>query len=120
MRPRIDTTNFGSITIEGNKYPFDVYISRAGQISKRKKKLSKKIYGTSHKISEDEIKHLLKDKVEALLIGTGQNGRVQLSDSAAVLLSSRAIQVQLQPTPQAVKTWNQTQSALTGLFHVTC
>jgi len=48
MKPNIDQTSFGSITIEGKAFEYDVLIRLNGEIEKRKKKLSKAIYGTSH------------------------------------------------------------------------
>jgi hypothetical protein len=51
MKPRIDRTTFGSITIEGTVFEHDVIIRLTGRPEKRKKKLSKAIYGTSHMIS---------------------------------------------------------------------
>jgi hypothetical protein len=53
---KIESTEFGSITIEGKTYQFDVVIRSSGEVIKRKKKLSKMHYGTSHKISKDEAK----------------------------------------------------------------
>jgi len=58
MQPRIDRTQFGSVTIDGKVYEHDVLIRLSGQIKKRKKKLSKAVYGTSHTISLAEAKHL--------------------------------------------------------------
>jgi hypothetical protein len=58
MQPRIDRTQFGSVTIDGKVYEHDVLIRLGGQIKKRKKKLSKAVYGTSHTISLAEAKHL--------------------------------------------------------------
>jgi hypothetical protein len=50
MRPRIDATQFGSITVDGAVFDHDVVISPHDEVSKRKKKLSKAVYGTSHAI----------------------------------------------------------------------
>jgi hypothetical protein len=58
MQPRIDRTQFGSVTIDGTVYEHDVLIRLGGQVQKRKKKLSKAVYGTSHTISLAEAKHL--------------------------------------------------------------
>jgi hypothetical protein len=58
MKPTIDQTTFGSITIEGAVFTHDVMIRRNGQVEKRKKKLSKAIYGTSHILSQAEAKHI--------------------------------------------------------------
>jgi hypothetical protein len=53
MKPTIDQTTFGSITIEGTVFNNDVLIRQDGRIKKRKKKLSKALYGTSHTLSLD-------------------------------------------------------------------
>jgi hypothetical protein len=46
--PRIDRTQFGSVTIDGNVFEHDVLIRLGGKVEKRKKKLPKAVYGTSH------------------------------------------------------------------------
>src|SRR2546423_1428688 len=51
MKPRIDGTSFGSITVGGTVFEHDIIIRPDGAVKKRKKKLSKAIYGTSHMIS---------------------------------------------------------------------
>ena len=53
---RIDRTEFGEITIDGKTYEHDVIIRLSGEVVKRKKKLSKRRYGTSHIVSKDEAK----------------------------------------------------------------
>ena len=47
----IEDTKFGSITIDGKTYEYDVIVRLSGKVEKRKKKLSKEQYGTSHIIS---------------------------------------------------------------------
>jgi len=51
MKPKIEATAFGSITIDGREIENDVLLRLDGSVKKRKKKLSKKVYGTSHTIS---------------------------------------------------------------------
>ena len=41
----IESTTFGTITIDGKTYEHDVIIRLSGEVVKRKKKLSKKYYG---------------------------------------------------------------------------
>jgi hypothetical protein len=43
---KIDGTTFGSITIDGKTYDHDVIVRLSEKVEKRKKKLSKRIYGT--------------------------------------------------------------------------
>jgi hypothetical protein len=120
MKPTINSTRFGSITIEGEIYDHDVLIRLDGKVSKRKKKLSKAIYGTSHMISFDEAKYIFEEKAERLIIGTGQTGMVTLSDEAADYFRKHQCDVQLLPTPDAVGVWNKSDGETIALFHVTC
>ncbi|MDY7079813.1 MAG: MTH938/NDUFAF3 family protein [Chloroflexota bacterium] len=120
MKPVIDQTSFGSITIAGMEFERDVIIRLGGQVKKRKKKLSKAIYGTSHTISLDEAKHVYEEGVERLIVGTGQYGLVALSDEAADYFKRKKCRVELLPTPEAIRAWNEAEGAVIGLFHVTC
>lgn len=120
MRPRIEATSFGSITIDGRKIRNDVILRLDGSVKKRKKKLSKRIYGTSHTISLDEVKYVYEKGAELLIIGSGQHGLVQLSSEAKKYLKKRGCQVKLMDTPQAIRAWNKAEGKVIGLFHVTC
>jgi hypothetical protein len=77
MEPRIDETQFGSVTIDGNVFEHDVLIRLGGRVEKRKKKLSKAVYGTSRTISLAEARHVHQKGAVRLLIGAGQQGRVR-------------------------------------------
>ncbi len=120
MKPSIDQTTFGSMTIEGSVFEHDVLIRLSGQVKKRKKKLSKAIYGTSHILSLDEAKHVYEDGAQRLMIGTGQYGNVRLSEEAADYFKRKQCQVELLPTPEAIRAWNEAEGTVIGLFHVTC
>ena len=120
MRPRIDRTEFGSITIEGDELDYDVVIRLNGNVKKRKKKLSKAVYGTSHIISLDEAEQVYQDGAEELIIGSGQYGNVVLSEEAATYFEGKRCHVKLLPTPKAIRIWNKADGAVIGLFHVTC
>jgi hypothetical protein len=120
MRPEIDGTKFGSITIDGDVLDHDVVIRLNGKVKKRKKKLSKAIYGTSHVISLDEAKQVYQEGAKQLIIGSGQYGNVTLSDEAKAYFKRKKCQVKLLRTPDAIAIWNKTKGALIGLFHVTC
>lgn len=120
MKPKITHNKFGCITIDGDEYAFDVLINLAGKVTKRKKKLSKEIYGTSHTISLAEMKYSFQEEALRFIIGSGQYGMVQLSDEAAEFLKGKDCQVELLPTPQAIKAWNKAQGRVIGLFHITC
>ncbi len=120
MKPKIDSTKFGSITIDGKKIENDVVIRLNGQVEKRQKKLSKEVYGTSHTISLAEARQVYEDGAKKLIFGTGQSGMANLSDEAADYFKSKKCKAELLPTPKAIKAWNEAKGAVIGLFHVTC
>jgi hypothetical protein len=120
MKPRIDQTQFGSVTIDGEVFTHDVIIRLGGQVDKRKKKLSKAVYGTSHTISLAEAKHVYQTGAARLLIGAGQHGTVTLSEEAAAYFARHRCQVELLSTPEVIPVWNQAEGAVIGLLHVTC
>ena len=119
-RPHCDATGFGWIEIDGERYEHDVLIRLGGRIKKRKKKLSKRIYGTSHTLSLDEAKHIFEKGTRTLIIGAGQYDSVRLSPEAEAYFAHQRCEICLVPTPQALRTWNDAPEDAVGLFHVTC
>ena len=117
---KIDDTEFGSITIAGKTYEHDVVIRLSDKVVKRKKKLSKRLYGTSHTISEDEARFVFEKGCKELILGTGQYGNAALSPEAAAFLKKKGCKVIAKPTPKAIKIYNLTRKPKVGLFHVTC
>ena len=75
----IESTKFGQITIDGSTYDHDIVTLPSGDVIKRKKKLSKKEYGTSHIVSVNEIKAYFEKGTETFIAGTGQYGILELS-----------------------------------------
>ena len=119
---KIDSTEFGSITINGTPYSHDVLIQLSGEVVKRKKKLSRKYYGTSHIISLEEAEFVFEKGCDTLVLGTGQYGNVKLSPEAAEFFEHHGCRVILMPTPEAIETYNKARAKFRaiGLFHVTC
>ena len=120
MNPTIDGSEFGSITIAGRRIENDVMIRLDGAVSKRQKKLSKAIYGTSHIISLAEAEVIFEQDAERLIVGTGHNGMVGLSDEAADYFAQKKLKVELARTPEAIARWNKATGKVIALFHVTC
>lgn len=117
---RIERSEFGNITIDGETYPHDVIISLSGKIRKRKKKLSKKQYGTSHIISKTEAKAVFEKGCALIIVGSGQEGQVRLSPEASAYLAKKGCTVVVQPTQEAIRRFNQSTAKKIGLIHVTC
>jgi len=116
----IDATEFGSITVDGKTYDHDVIIRLSGKVEKRRKRLSKQQYGTSHVISKEEAKFVFEDGCDLLIVGAGQQGNVRLSPEACEYFDKKHCRVLLQPTPEAIQAFNQSRDRKIALMHVTC
>ena len=120
MKPIINATEFGYITVQGKKYDFDIIIFPSGQVIKRKKKLSKRAEGTSHIVSIEEVEDLYVKGVRLIIIGSGQYGVLKLSERAGEFFKQKGCEVKILSTPDAIKTWNIEKAECIGLFHTTC
>jgi hypothetical protein len=120
MKPNISDTGFGYIILEGSKVEHDIVIRLSGKAKKRKKKLSKEIYGTSHMVSIAEAEYIYEDGAERLIVGSGQYGLLELSTEAVDFFEKKNCRVDIQPTPKAIARWNKARGPVIGLFHVTC
>jgi hypothetical protein len=55
-----------------------------------------------------------------LILGLGQEGNVHLSPEADAFFAKKNCQVVIEPTPQAIRAFNEAHGKKIGLFHVTC
>ena len=115
---KIESTTFGAITIDGTTYQHDVVVRLSGEVVKRKKKLSRKLYGTSHVLSKDEAKFLFEKGCDQVVIGSGQMGNV--SPEAEAYFERKGCEILLKLTPEAIRMFNRSRAKRIGLFHVTC
>jgi hypothetical protein len=122
MKPKIKATSFGSITVGKETFHHDVVIELDGAVRKRRKKLSKQLFGTSHKVSLEEIQDVYEKGGKLLIVGTGQYDNVRLSKEAQAYLAEQGCEAILLSTPEALEKWNETEreGETIGLFHVTC
>lgn len=118
--PHIDSTRFGSITIDDIVYDHDVIVRLSGDIVKRNKKLSKHVTGSSHKVSDAEAEFALEAGCETVIVGSGQQGVLHLTNEALAVFEDQGCTVLVSPTPQAIQVFNRTPGPKVGLFHVTC
>jgi len=116
----IDATQFGSITVDGKTYEHDVIIRLSGKVERRRKRLSKEKYGTSHTISKAETKFVFEDGCDLLIVGVGQEGNVRLSPEASEYFDKKHCRVLTQATPEAIQAFNQSRAKKIALMHVTC
>lgn len=120
LEPQINSTEFGSIIINDDSYDYDILINTKGMVKKRQKKLSKNVHGTSHILSLLEAEYIYEEGIEKVIIGSGQEGILTLSDDAQRFFDQHHCKVEISPTPLAVDKWNKEVKKSIGLFHITC
>jgi hypothetical protein len=120
VKPKICPSSFGSIIVDGQTYNHDLLIHSNGTIEKRKKKLSKRVYGTSHTLSINEAEYIYEEGIPKIIIGCGQHGMLHLSEEAINLFHEKGISLILAETPLAIQEFNNSESPCIGLFHITC
>jgi len=120
MKPKIDSAVFGEIVVGGTEYTHDIIIRLDGSIERRRKHLSKAIYGTSHLLTLAEAEFIYEEGAEKVLFGGGQFGKCRLSEDALDYFKSKGCEVTLVPIGPAIELWNQMSGKVIGVFHLTC
>ncbi len=112
----IEDYSFGSIKINGQKFEDDIFIDLDGKVSSWWRE-------ESHLFQEKDIKSFLEQKPEIVIFGTGKSGIAKLSKDLKDFLESSGIQIIVQPTEQAVDSYNQAREQdkkTVAFLHLTC
>lgn len=119
----IEEYKFGSITIGGKTYNYDIEIRWSGEVLKWWRK-------ESHVIDIEDVERAVKQNPETIVIGTGESGLAKVTEEAQQFIRGKGIRLIIDFTEQATKTFNirNEESAeeegrpekVIGLFHLTC
>lgn len=108
----INSTSFGSITIDNKTYNHDVWIFQNKTIQRRDR---------NHKFTLEEFNLLTKDNPKILLIGTGQYGVVEIDEDVIKAAKEKNILLMYEKTPIALKKFNELKDKkIVAAFHTTC
>lgn len=114
------SSGFGWVKYEGKIYEHDVLITVSGKILPRNEAEIVRKYGTMHAIDADEIKFLLNENPEFIVIGTGHEGCAKLtSDAKALIMKSPAKLIEGQ-SPAACKRFDSLTERKAAIIHITC
>ncbi len=116
----ISRVDFGEVEIGGKCYTHDVYIPVGGKVKARDKSLAKKNYGDAHVVGPKELELVCKGGPEVLFVGTGKEGKGQLTDDARRYLAQRAIHCEVLPSAELAAAYNKSKQRKAALIHVTC
>ena len=114
------STGDGWIDLNGKRYEYDVIVRPDGSVSKRDKSLSKTKkakYGHTP-LTGKEIKILLKESPELVIIGTGQTGAMPITPKARKMLQETPYLIG--PTPVALAWLAKDKRRSVALLHITC
>ena len=122
----IEEYHFGSLTIDGQIYNDDVEIR---SLSSKTEVLNWQ-RDESHVIDADAVKRTVEQKPDIIIIGTGETGVAQVTESDQQFIAEKGIKLIIDITGEAIKTFNVIQQNsleeegeevnLIGLFHLTC
>jgi hypothetical protein len=119
--PHIDSTQFGEVVIGGKKYHQVLIIG--DKIEERDCEKLRKLFDTAHKIGDWEIEKLISNNPEIILIGTGQNGAMELDKETIQKLQSKGTEVIFDTTPKIIEVYNnqvKLGKKVNALIHTTC
>ena len=119
--PTIDSTKFGEITIDGKKYHQVLIVGNS--VIERDYERLEKLFGTSHKIGDWETEELLKENPEIIIVGTGQDGVLEVENNFSDGITNKKIELISARTPEAIKIYNEKVEEgkrVNALIHTTC
>lgn len=109
-------TSSGKVKIEDTTCEEDVHIRVDGAIKRRAKQMQKADVTDPACITAAELNRLCRGGPHALFIGQGSENPAELDESARDFLRLRAIDVEILPTPEAVKAYNKSKKRKAALF----
>jgi hypothetical protein len=117
---KIDKFSFGSIIIDGRRYSRDVLIFADGTVKKRKGSFL--MFG-SHNIKKGEIEEIAQDAPEAIIVGTGTDGKARLAPDVESWAKERNLNLIVQPSEEAIAKLTELmeqRKKVAALIHITC
>jgi len=119
----IQEYRFGSITIDGRIYNYDVEVRWTGEVLTWQRK-------ESHIIEAGDVERAVKANPEIIVIGTGASGVAMVTKEAQEFIKEKGIELIIDKTEEATKTFNiineeseeeeGVKRKIIGLFHLTC
>ena len=109
----INSSTFGSITINDVTHRHDVYILPSGKVEERP-------YG--HTFTKEQVEHVLKENPDVVITGKGDSGFASLSSDARNLLEKNGVEMIEDYTQNIVDEFNRLNETkeVAALIHVTC
>lgn len=121
MAVRFDSTKFGSVTVNGEKYK-DVLVV-GGKVIPRNLDMLHDRYGTGHVIAPQEVDRLFENDVDFVVVGTGQSGVLKVTEDLKEAARASGTNLIIAKSPKAIVRFNELTKEgkeVNALIHVTC
>lgn len=114
-RKMIDSYDFGRIVIDGKPYDSDVIIHGDGRISSWWRK-------EGHKLQESDIKEIIEEMPQILIVGTGYSGVMKVPQGTKAFIESKGIKLLVERTEDACTAYNKLKGSenVVAALHLTC
>ena len=112
----IQDYRFGEIVIDGRRYREDVLVFPTRVLPRWWRK-------EGHLLQLEDLKELLAERPEALVVGTGAYGGMRVTEEASQAIQGQGINLVAVPTKEAVSIFNSLHAKgkrVAGAFHLTC
>ena len=110
----IEDYSFGRIVIDGEELTADL-ILLPGRILRAWRRMD------GHTLVLDDLREVVDELPERLIVGTGAEGRMRPDDSMIDALAARGVEVEAMPTAQAVRRFARLDEGRTAApLHLTC
>ena len=109
----IDSSYFGNIIIDGQKYNHDVIVDWKGSVQHKP---------GSHSFSKRELEDLLLRDPEVVVIGTGTAKMMKVDPNTELAAKLQGVELIVAPTFKAIEHFNKhvKRKKTIGIIHVTC
>jgi len=117
---RFDSIEWGTITVDGKEYDYDVVVTLKGELKPRTKERDK--FG-SHSFNKDELEKLYKEGAKIIVIGTGTSDLASLSTEAEGFAKQKGIKLITLPSSEAIERYNELADegkSVGAIIHITC
>lgn len=108
--------HFGLIVINEKNYNNDVEVRWTGDVLKWWR-------GKGHIIDIEDLKRVIEQNPEIIIIGTGESGMAKITEEAQKEIHLKGIKLVIDKTKEAIKSFNllkEKKRKIIGLFHLTC
>jgi len=111
----IEHYDFGEMIVDGKRYTSDLIIF-PGRIK------SNWWRREGHKLHIDDLREVINEKPEILVVGTGYSGIMKVPRETIEYVEKEGIKIIVKPTPEAYKIFNDLSKKhnVVGAFHLTC